>query len=73
MKPALTHRDDKKMWDKNRKARILFFCLRSFCLSVTALHAAEPITNSIGMKLVRFEPAIHGQDQRRLHLPIMDT
>ena len=48
MKHALTHRDDKKMWDKNRKARILFFCLQSFCLSVTALHAAEPIANAIG-------------------------
>jgi hypothetical protein len=36
------------MWDKNRKARILFFCLPSFCLFVTSLHAAEPIANSIG-------------------------
>jgi len=55
MKYTLTHRDDKKIWDKNRKARILFFCLHSFCLLITALPAAEPITNSIGMKLVRIE------------------
>ncbi len=48
MKHALTHRDDKKMWDKNRKVRILFFCLQSFCLFVTALHATEPIANFIG-------------------------
>jgi len=55
MKYILTHRDDKKIWDKNMKARILFFCLTSFCLLITALPAAEPITNSIGMKLVRIE------------------
>jgi hypothetical protein len=53
MKHTLTHRDDKKIWDKNRKSRILFFCLQSFCLFVTTLHAAEPVTNSIGMKLGR--------------------
>jgi hypothetical protein len=53
MKPALTHRDDTKIWDKNRKARILFFCLQSFCLLVPALHAAEPVTNSVSMQLVR--------------------
>ena len=64
MKHALTHRDDKKIWDKNRKARILFFCLQSFCLSVTALHAAEPITNSVGMKLMPIQPGAFtmGQD-----------
>jgi formylglycine-generating enzyme required for sulfatase activity len=64
MKHTLTHLDDKQIWDKNRKARILFFCLQSFCLSVTALRAAEPITNSIGMKLVRIEPGTFtmGQD-----------
>ena len=64
MKHTLTHRDDKKIWDKNRKARILFFCLHSFCLFVIALPAAEPIANSIGMKLVRIEPGTFtmGQD-----------
>ena len=63
MKHTLTLRDDKKMWDKNRKARILFFCLQSFCL-ITSLHAAEPITNSIGMKLMPIEPGTFtmGQD-----------
>jgi formylglycine-generating enzyme required for sulfatase activity len=64
MKHALTHRDDKKIWDKNRKARILFFCLQSFCLLITALPAAEPITNSLGMKLMPIEPGTFtmGQD-----------
>ncbi len=63
MKHTLTHRDDKKIWDRNRKVRVLFFCFQSFCLLITAL-PAEPITNSLGMKLVRIEPGSFtmGQD-----------
>ena len=61
-----THQDttDKKIGDKKKKTMSLFFCLQSFCLLTTALPAAEPITNSIGMKLVRIEPGTFtmGQD-----------
>jgi hypothetical protein len=38
---------------QKQEGPILFFCLQSFCLFVTALRAAEGITNSVGMKLVR--------------------
>jgi hypothetical protein len=38
---------------QKQEGPILFFCLQSFCLFVTTLHAAEPVTNSIGMKLGR--------------------
>jgi formylglycine-generating enzyme required for sulfatase activity len=49
--------------DKNMQTRTPFFCLTFFCL-ITSLHAAEPVTNSIGMKLVRIEPGTFtmGQD-----------
>ena len=55
MKHTLTHQDDKKIADKNRQTRTPFFCLTFFCL-ITSLHAAEPITNSIGMKLMPIKP-----------------
>jgi formylglycine-generating enzyme required for sulfatase activity len=58
MKHTLTHQDD-----KNMQTRTPFFCLTFFCL-ITSLHAAEPITNSIGMKLMPIQPGTFtmGQD-----------
>ncbi len=55
--------NDKKIADKKMQTRTPFFCLTFFCL-LTSLHAAEPVTNSIGMKLVRIEAGTFtmGQD-----------
>ena len=55
--------NDKKIADKNMQTRKPFFCLTFFCL-ITSLHAAEPITNSIGMKLMPIQPGTFtmGQD-----------
>ena len=55
--------NDKKIADKNMQTRTPFFCLTFFCL-ITSLHAAEPITNSVGMKLMPIQPGTFtmGQD-----------
>jgi hypothetical protein len=55
---------EKKITDKNTKTRSPFFCLSFFCLLITSLHAAESITNSIGIALARIEPGTFtmGQD-----------
>ncbi len=55
--------NDKKIADKNMQTRTPFFCLTFFCL-ITSLHAAEPVTNSIGMKLMPIQPGTFtmGQD-----------
>jgi len=47
--------NEKKIADKMMQTRTPFFCLTFFCL-LTSLHAAEPITNSIGMKLMPIPP-----------------
>jgi formylglycine-generating enzyme required for sulfatase activity len=47
--------NDKKIADKNMQTRTPFFCLTFFCL-ITSQHAAEHITNSLGMKLMPIQP-----------------
>ncbi|MFZ4766834.1 MAG: hypothetical protein ACOYMN_17930 [Roseimicrobium sp.] len=55
---------DKRMGDKTMKPFTPFFCLISFCLLITSLPAAEPVTNSIGIALARIEAGTFtmGQD-----------
>ena len=55
--------NDNKIAAEVMQTRITFFCLTFLCL-LTSLHAAEPVTNSIGIKLVRIEAGTFtmGQD-----------
>jgi formylglycine-generating enzyme required for sulfatase activity len=55
--------NDNKIAAEMMQTRTRFFCLTFLCL-LTSLHAAEPVTNSIGIKLVRIEAGTFtmGQD-----------
>jgi hypothetical protein len=55
--------NDNKIAAEMMQTRTTFFCLTFLCL-LTSLHAAEPVTNSIGIRLVRIEAGTFtmGQD-----------